>query len=243
MTQPDYRARLLAQYVSTHTSVSGALAGLERRRPYLDRLVRDHFPADRGAAILDLGCGHGAILWAAGRAGYTNLAGVDASPEQVAAAQQLGVKGVRLGELDAALAATPAGSQDVVILFDLLHYFTPEQQFRIADEVHRVLRPGGRWIVHVPNGEALFGARMRYWDYLATGAFTKASLGQLVKACGFAALRCFEEAPVVHGPASAARWVVWKLTRSLARLVLAAETGETEAIFSQLLLGVAIKAD
>src|SRR5687767_5949781 len=98
MTQPDYRARLLAQYVSTHTSVSGAVAGLERRRPYLDRLVRDHFPRQRDAAILDLGCGHGAILWAANRAGYTNLTGVDASPEQVAAAKALGIKGVRQGE-------------------------------------------------------------------------------------------------------------------------------------------------
>ena len=39
MSQPDYRTRLLARYVSTHTSVSGALAGLERRKPYLDRLA------------------------------------------------------------------------------------------------------------------------------------------------------------------------------------------------------------
>ena len=242
MTPPDYRARLLAQYVSTHTSVSGALAGLERRKPYLDRLVRDHFPTDRRAAILDLGCGHGAILWAASRAGYTNLQGVDASPEQVAAAQQLGVTGVRLGDLDAALAATPDASQDLVILFDLLHYFAPEKQFALADQVLRVLKPGGRWIVHVPNGEALFGARMRYWDYLATGAFTRASIGQLMRGCGFAEVRCFEDKPVVHGAASAARWLAWKVVRNLARFALAAETGETDAIFSQLLLAVAFKA-
>ena len=44
----------------------------------------------------------------------------------------------------------------------------------IADAVQRALKPGGRWILHVPNGEALFGARMRYWDFLATGAFTGA---------------------------------------------------------------------
>jgi 2-polyprenyl-3-methyl-5-hydroxy-6-metoxy-1,4-benzoquinol methylase len=244
MPPSDYRTRLLAQYVSTHTSVSGAIAGLEQRRPYLDRLVRDHFPANRQAAILDLGCGHGAILWAASRAGYTNTAGVDASPEQVEAARQLGIKGVRQGALDAALAATPDASQDVVILFDLLHYFTSDEQFRIADQVHRVLRPGGRWIVHVPNGEALFGARMRYWDYLATGAFTRASIGQMLRTCGFADIRCFEDTPVVHGPASALRWAAWKLIRGVSRFVLAAETGETgrDAIFSQLLLAVAIKA-
>ncbi len=242
-TQPEYRTRLLAQYVSTHTSVSGAVAGLERRRPYLDRLVRDHFPRSRETAILDLGCGHGAILWAAARAGYTNLTGVDASPEQVAAAKALGIQGVRQGELEPALAATPDASVDAVILFDLLHYFAPAEQFHITDEVYRVLKPGGRWILHVPNGEGIFGARMRYWDYLATGAFTRASLGQMLRACKFADVRCFEDTPVVHGAASAARWLAWKLVRNVARFALAAETGETDAIFSQLLLAVAVKAD
>ncbi len=243
MANPDYRQRLLAQYVSTHQSVSGAVAGLERRRPYLDRLVKDHFPADRNAAILDLGCGHGAFLWAAKRAGYTNLAGVDASPEQVAAARELGILGVRQGQLRAELAATASASQDVVLLIDLLHYFTAEEQFAIADEVYRVLKPGGRWILHLPNGEALFGARMRYWDILAITSFTRPSVTQLLQACGFRDVRCFEDVPVVHGVVSAVRWVSWQLIRAVSRFVLAAETGETgaDAIFSQVFLAVGFK--
>ncbi len=243
MVDPDYRSRLLQHYVSTHASVSGAVAGLEGRRAYLERLVRDHFPADRNAAVLDLGCGHGALLWAARGLGYTNLAGVDASPEQVAAARQLGILGVRQGDLKTALAETAAASLDVVVLFDLFHYFTPEEQFALADEVRRVLRPGGRWILHVPNGEALFAARMRYWDYLARNAFTRASIGQVLRTSGFAEVRCYEDVPAVHGAASAVRWLSWQLIRAVARFVLAAETGETgrEAIFSQCLLAVATK--
>jgi len=243
MSDPDYRSRLLAQYVSTHASVGDAVAGLERRGPYLDRLIRDHFPANRQATVLDLGCGHGALLWAARRAGYSNLAGVDASPEQVAAAARLGIDGVRQGDLKATLAAKPDASQDVVILFDLYHYFTAAEQFALADEVRRVLRPGGRWILHVPNGEAIFAARMRYWDYLATGAFTRASIAQVLRTCGFREVNCFEDEPAIHGAVSAARWLAWKLVRAVARLALAAETGETgrEAVFSQCLLAVATK--
>jgi cyclopropane fatty-acyl-phospholipid synthase-like methyltransferase len=243
MSEPDYQSRLLEHYVSTHASVGDAVAGLERRAPYLDRLIRDHFPVDRKATVLDLGCGHGALLWAARRAGYGNLAGVDASPEQVAAASRLGIAGVRQGDLKAALAATPDASQEVVILFDLFHYFAAAEQFALADEVRRVLRPGGRWILHVPNGEAIFAARMRYWDYLATGAFTRASIAQVLRTCGFREVRCFEDAPAVHGSVSAMRWLAWKFVRGAARFALAAETGETgrEAIFSQCLLAVAIK--
>ena len=90
---------------------------------------------------------------------------------------------------------------------------------------------------------SLFGARMRYWDYLAGGAFTRASIAQLLRTCGFADVRCYEERPIPHGAKSAVRWVVWMGVRAALRLALAAETGETgrEAIFSQCLLAVAIK--
>jgi SAM-dependent methyltransferase len=241
----DYRARLLQRYVSTHSSVGDAAAqeGLERRRAYLGDLVRRHFPADRSAAILDLGCGHGAILWAARRAGYTNLTGIDASPEQVAAAKRLGIEGVRQQDLREGLAALSPASLDVVVLFDLFHYFDRPEQIAIIDAVHRVLKPGGRWILHVPNGEALFAARMRYWDYLASGAFTHASIAQVLLASGFREVNCFEDQPIPHGIKSWGRFVLWKAIRGVSRLVLAAETGDTgrTAIFSQCLLAVAIK--
>ena len=240
---PDFRARLLARYVATHPSVTAAAEGLARRKPYLDRLVRAHFPAAREAAILDLGCGHGALLWAARAAGYTNLAGVDASSEQVATAARLGIPGVRQGDLMAALGAIADASQDIVVLFDLLHYFALDAQAAIADEVLRVLKPGGRWIVHVPNGEALFGARMRYWDLLAVTAFTRASIAQLMLGCGFANVHCYEDTPVPHGARSALRWLLWKGLRGGLRLALAAETGESghQAIFSQCLLAIGEK--
>lgn len=243
MPAADFRSRLLARYVSTHGSVSAAAAGLASRRPYLDRLVAAHFPTDREARILDLGCGHGAIVEAAQRAGYRRVEGVDASPEQVAMASELGIDGVRQGDLRQTLAELPPGSRDLIIMFDLLHYFAPDEQVAIIDQVNRALAPGGRWIVHVPNGEAPFAGRMRYWDYLAAGAFTRASIAQILLASGFREVRCFEDVPAPHGLKSAARWLLWKAIRAVLRLYLMVETGESgrDAIFSQCLLAIAEK--
>ena len=242
-TTGDFRARLLARYVSTHSSVSGARDGLARRRPYLVRLVATHFPPDRGAAILDLGCGHGAIVWAARELGYTDVAGVDASPEQVAAARDLGIPGVRQGDLRATLAGLAPGTMDAIILFDLFHYFDKDEQMAIADAVHLALKPGGRFILHVPNAEAVFAARMRYWDVLAADAFTRASIAQLLRACDFARVECFEDRPAPHGLKSAIRAALWPVVRGAMRFALAVETGESgrDAIFSQCLLAVAHK--
>jgi SAM-dependent methyltransferase len=242
-TTGDFRARLLARYMSTHSSVSGARDGLARRRPYLARLVEAHFPVERGAAILDLGCGHGAIVWAARSLGYTNVTGVDASPEQVAAARELGIVGVHQGDLRTTLAALAPQSMDAIILFDLFHYFGKDEQMAIADAVHRALKPGGRFILHVPNAEAVFAARMRYWDMLANDAFTRASIAQLLLACDFTRVACFEDKPAAHGLKSTIRAALWPVVRGVMRLALAIETGESgsEAIFSQCLLAVAHK--
>lgn len=239
----DFRARLLARYVSTHASVAGARDGLARRRPYLERLVRDHFPPARDADILDLGCGHGALVWAARNLGYMRVRGVDASPEQVAAAQALGIPGIEPGDLRPTLDGLAPASQDAIILFDLFHYFAKDEQMAIADAVHRALRPGGRFILHLPNAEAIFAGRMRYWDVLAEDAFTRASIAQLLRACDFARVDCYEDRPVAHGLRSAARAALWPVLRGVMRLALAVETGESgrEAIFSQCLLAVAHK--
>ncbi|MCZ8310062.1 MAG: class I SAM-dependent methyltransferase [Magnetospirillum sp.] len=239
----DWRQRFLARYVSTHAAVSDAAGNLDRRWPFLQQFVGAHFPPDKSAKIVDLGCGHGAIVWAAQRLGYTAVSGVDASPEQVAMAATLKISGVRQGDLMAELRAMPGDSLDAIVLFDLYHYFDPATQLRLADEVRRVLKPGGRFILHLPNGEALFSGRVRYWDIMATGSFTRRSIEQLLLVCDFKNVACFEDKPVVHGLKSAVRGVLWRCVRFVLRLALAAETGETggDAIFSQTFVAVAHK--
>jgi 2-polyprenyl-3-methyl-5-hydroxy-6-metoxy-1,4-benzoquinol methylase len=207
-------------------------------------LFRKHFPADRSVEVLDLGCGHGALIHFARRAGYTNTRGVDGSPEQVAAARRLGIEGVEEGDLLATLAAQTDGSLDVVVAFDVIEHFTRDELLGFVDQVQRVLRPGGRWIIHTPNGESPFCGRMRYWDLTHELAFTRTSIIQLLLSSGFSNVQCFEDAPIPHGLTSAGRWLLWKAIRSGLRLYLAAETGDTasSAIFSQNFLTVADKA-
>jgi SAM-dependent methyltransferase len=175
--------------------------------------------------------------------GYRNLRGVDGSAEQVAAARRLSIDGVEEGDVMETLVALPEGSLDCVIAFDLIEHFTKDELIALVDEVCRVLKPGGRWIIHTPNAESPLGNRMLFWDFTHELAFTRTSLAQLLLSSGFSAASCFEDQPVPHGLKSASRWLLWRFFRSLLRLYLAVETGDTgrHAIFSQNFLAMAIK--
>jgi SAM-dependent methyltransferase len=245
MTTETYRTRIYNHYVHSRDCplAPTSLDGLRPRAPLLRRLVQRHFPADKNAAVLDLGCGHGTLLHFARQLGYRNALGVDGSPEQVAAARHLGIEGVMEGDLNAMLLAQPDASLDVVVTFDVIEHFTRNELLPFVDQVHRVLKPGARWIIHAPNGESPFFGTIRYGDLTHELAFTRTSLSQLLLSSGFSDVRCFEDTPVVHGAKSAVRWALWQGFRSLLRLYIAAETGDASNahIFSQNLLAVATK--
>lgn len=239
-----YRQRVYAEYVSEEggVHVPDSVDGLAPVAPYLNRLIAQHFPPDRNARILDLGCGHGALIHFARQAGYGNVEGVDNSPSQLAGAQRLGIGGIRQGDLLTALADCPAESYDAIVTFDVIEHLLKDELFPAADAVHRALRPGGRWIIHVPNGLSPFCGAVRYADLTHELAFTTESLAQLVLPAGFARVTFFEDVPVPHGLKSGVRWVLWHAIRALLRVYVAAETGSTKPpILSQNLLAVAFK--
>ena len=87
MPEQGVRERVYGRYVSAGQAVAPTTAeGLRPRQPALEQLIARHFPRERDAAILDLGCGGGALLYFAQRAGYRNARGVDGSAEQAISA-------------------------------------------------------------------------------------------------------------------------------------------------------------
>lgn len=239
------RERLYGAYLR-----AGAASGhffsvqdLERRRPTLASLVSRHFPAQRQAQVLDIGCGHGALLHFAREQGYQNVAGVDVSPQQVALARQLGIQGVAEGDLLASLRSRPAASLDVVVAVDVIEHFTKDELLDLVDAVAYVLKPGGRWLIQAPNGESPFCGAIRFGDMTHEQAFTRSSLDQLLRASGFSSVRCFETAPVPSGLKGLVRLMAWMCIRAVLRLWSLAETGDTgrDAVFTRNLLAVAVR--
>lgn len=241
----DYRDRLYRQYLTTQgqSDIKQIQQDLEYRGPYLKRLIRRWFPEDRSIKILDLGCGYGALLYFLKQAGYGHLRGIDRSPEQVAVAKKLGLDSVKVGDILDILRKSEDRSCDVVIAFDVLEHFTKQEILAITDEVHRVLRSGGRLILHVPNGEAIFSGSIFFGDLTHETSFTRQSVRQLMFSCGLRNVTFAEDVPVIHGLKSGVRYILWNVFHAVFRAIYISETGDKgrELVLTQNLIAVARK--
>ena len=88
--QSDYRTRIFDRYASRFGNVKPVFdaAAADRLGKAYDHYLRGWLPESKDAAIVDLACGSGDLLRFFKQRGYTNIHGVDVSPEQVELARQ-----------------------------------------------------------------------------------------------------------------------------------------------------------
>jgi SAM-dependent methyltransferase len=158
-------------------------------RPLLRPLARWQFDVNvrldgRRLRVLDVGSGFGDVLIYLQSRGCRTL-GIDLSPDAAERARQYGVD-VRTGTMQS-LQLTP-GDFDVVIMSHSLEH-VPNPAEEIA-EAWRLLAPGGKLLLAVPNGDAV---RLRvdgaHWSCLMAPFhfwfFDAASLRSMIERQGF----------------------------------------------------------
>jgi len=151
--------------------------------------------------------------------------GIDVSPEQVALAQAAGVSNIRQGDFRAILAAHPA-HYAAITATDLLEHLTKPEVLQTFDDVAATLKPGGIFVARVPNAVSPLGGHIMDGDFTHQTSFTARSIRQLAAAAKFESVLVRSSSPVVHGPTSAARAMLWQAVSACYRIALAAETGE-----------------
>jgi SAM-dependent methyltransferase len=137
-----------------------------------------------GAQVLDVGCGRGVLCSALADRGF-RVNGVEMSEEAVKGTDTRAEVRIAPKLSDAAYAAC---SFDQVILWHVLEHLP--DPFATLEECHRILRPGGRLIVAVPNFSSLQArASGPAWFHLDAPRhlyhFPLSALRRLIERCGF----------------------------------------------------------
>ena len=109
----------------------------------VDRIAALTGPGD---SILDVGCGNGSILRRLAARGYRDLHGVEISKYAI---DRLRSEGITMWEGRLPRIPVPDASFDVVIASQVLEHIIRRRRF--AAEIARVLKPGGRAFIFVPD--------------------------------------------------------------------------------------------
>jgi 2-polyprenyl-3-methyl-5-hydroxy-6-metoxy-1,4-benzoquinol methylase/uncharacterized protein YbaR (Trm112 family) len=115
-------------------------------------------PPANGERLLDIGCNWGRWSLAAARTGY-RVVGIDPSLGAVMAARRVAQQfGLPIDYVcgDGRYLPFASGAFDVVFSYSVIQHFSRPDAVRTFDGIGRVLRPGGRALVQMPNR---FGVR------------------------------------------------------------------------------------
>lgn len=111
-----------------------------------------------GEVLVDIGCGRGELVaLAVGEAGAARAVGVEYAPAAVEMARRtLAAHGAdakaEIVQADARAIPLPDAHADLVTLLDVVEHLTPAELDVSLAEARRILRPGGRLLVHTfPN--------------------------------------------------------------------------------------------
>ena len=221
-------ANLYRRYTSTAALPDGTDARtlLAWSRAYFAAHVGPLLPANRSAAIAEVGCGWGRYLAALADLGYTRCEGVDVSEEQVAYAREhLKLVNVSCGDAVPWLGARREHF-DCILAVDVLEHLDTDALVALMHGACAALRPGGVVIVHAPNALAPLNP-LRYADLTHVRAFTVGSLAQLFRTAGLTPRVFRETVPRGSGPTATIRRILWRAAlRPLVKAWMLAANGD-----------------
>ncbi len=195
------------------------------------QLAAPWLPEDRTRPVAELACGHGSFLHWLKSQNFSNVTGVDSSPEQVALAKQVGA-GVEEDDVNRWLARQPTNRFAALVAIDLAEHLPKDDFMELLRLAHAALAPGGSLILRLPNGDSPFVGMNLFNDITHVWTYTPNCLNSLAEMHGFSSTEFTDEgAPAIRDH----RWLKVPLARLsgfVMRVLIQAATREKIRHFS-----------
>jgi 2-polyprenyl-3-methyl-5-hydroxy-6-metoxy-1,4-benzoquinol methylase len=172
----------------------------------------DCLPADRKAKILDIGCGDGKFLFFLQQNGYTNIEGLELSPQQAKEARDRLVCKIHVVNDTATFLDKHPETYRTITMNDVLEHVSKEQTVSFLRAVLKALQTGGNAVINVPQVSGFTSVFCRYIDFTHQTLFTEMSLKQITTLAGFSDIRFIrQKMPLKWTP----RHLAYRLVRFL----------------------------
>lgn len=191
-------------------------------KPILTRLKK-WLPFNKSIKYLDVACGAGQLLYGFKTMGFNNIYGIDVSPQQVLVAKNISTNVFEGDALE--FLQKNINTFDLITAIDILEHLDKNEMFDFLDAIYLSLREGGRLILQMPNAESPFGHKIRYCDLTHENSFDPSNLNSILNIVGFKNFEIQECGPIIHGPISFFRWLIWRSISFNLKVWNLAETG------------------
>jgi 2-polyprenyl-3-methyl-5-hydroxy-6-metoxy-1,4-benzoquinol methylase/putative flippase GtrA len=174
------------RYLSTHFAAMGDAHRNTHRLEAIRANYAKLIPADKSAAVLEIGPGMGELLhYLVVDSGLRNVEAIDLSAEVAAYCSERYCH-TALVEDPIAFLEARAKRYELIMLLHVLEHVEKAQALPFLRAIRSALAPGGRIVIEVPNmANPLVGLRYRYADFTHELGFTGTSLAQLLRLAGF----------------------------------------------------------
>lgn len=152
--------------------------------PSLEHNYSPWLPADRSAAILDLGCGDGRVLRFLSSKGYCNVLGVDRDACSLASVGDLAGVSVEVTDVDANYLQLWRGRFRLIILRQMIYYIDRGDILNFMAALKNALDDDGVIIVEFFNAALLSSRMTELKDPFIRTAYTEQAIQRLFTATG-----------------------------------------------------------
>jgi len=174
-------------------------------RKILLRLLDKHLAGRRLKRALEAGCGTGYLSWLLQKERRWPMIPMDIMPEGLRYARKMGVQ--RPVQGDATRIPFSNGIFDLVLSIDVLAHLPRGAESAAADEMARVLAPGGLIVVRTSAFDILRSRHSEFVD--ERQRFTGRRLKRLFEAAGFRVVRCTYANSLLM-PVALAKFRLWE---------------------------------
>jgi cyclopropane fatty-acyl-phospholipid synthase-like methyltransferase len=143
-------------------------------------------------------------------AGYSDVHGVDLSPQSADLARKAGFQ-VTQADLQEFLIKSDEYF-DLITAFDVIEHFGKDEVFDVLGFIWKRMKPGGVLILQTPNALSPWASSMRYGDMTHEVIYSPNCIATLLRMTGFTKIETREVWPCIH---SLKGFLLWPLRRAV----------------------------
>lgn len=196
--------------------------------------LRNWLPKNKEQLILEVACGSGNFMSLLKFKGYSQIQGIDNSPQQIKFSKQQGFEAIQTNALE--FLNNTSLTYQTIIALDFIEHLTKDEAMQYLESAFQRIEPGGRIILQTPNGESPWVGSVFHGDLTHEVCYTPHLLEKMLRHAGFENIKSRPCGPPPVDFISSARKIIWEGMTLVCKLLNIIEGAVSSGIYTRVFM-------